>query len=478
VERKTKIIATIGPATGNRETIGKLVAAGMDVARLNFSHGDPETHGDWARWVHEAAEGQGRSVAVLQDIQGPRIRVGTFPGGSVSMQEGATVTLVDGRGEGDADRICVGHLADAHLGVGSAVVLADGLVRLEVTGGEGTEFGAVVTQGGDLFDRKGAAFPGAKLTLAAVTEKDRSDLVIGQEIGVDLVAASFVTSSEDIEAVRAIVGSTPVIAKIERAQAYENLDDILDAADGAMVARGDLGVELGYEHLTLAQKDIIARTNHAGRISITATEMLESMTNSPRPTRAEVTDVANAVLDGTDAVMLSAETAIGHHPVAAVQVMDRLCREIESSPVYGGGPDVEFVASEAGFSSAIAKACSDTADSLGLETVVAFTVSGNTALLVSKYRPGARIVAFTPDPQTYRRMALMWGVTPLIFDRLESTDQMIFSAERVLREEGLVEEGEWVAMTAGIPPNQRASTNILKLHVIGMGSAGVPDGQG
>jgi len=241
-----------------------------------------------------------------------------------------------------------------------------------------------------------------------------------------------------------------------------------------MVARGDLGVELGYEHLPLAQKDIIARTNHAGRISITATEMLESMTSLRRPTRAEVTDVANAVLDGTDAVTLSAETAIGSHPVRAVEVMAALCLETEGSPIYGGGPDVEFVRSEAGFSSAIAKACSDTADSLGLATVVAFTESGNTALLVSKYRPGSRIVAFTPDERTYRRMALMWGVTPLMSHRLESTDEMISAAERMLRDEGLVEEGEWVAMTAGIPPNQRASTNILKLHVIGEGTAGVP----
>ncbi|MCJ7726577.1 MAG: pyruvate kinase, partial [Acidimicrobiia bacterium] len=395
-------------------------------------------------------------------------------GGSIELVEGATVELVDGSGEGDADRVFVGNLADAHLSAGSTIVLADGSIFLKVTGGEGTRLEAMVAQGGELRDRKGVAFPGADLTLPAITEKDREDLAFGIEIGADLIAASFVTSAADIEAVRAIAGDTPVIAKIERARAYENLDEILESADGAMVARGDLGVELGYEHLPLAQKDIIARTNHAGRISITATEMLESMTSARRPTRAEVTDVANAVLDGTDAVMLSAETAIGEYPVQTIEVMARLCVEIESSPVYGGGPDVEFVRSEAGFSSAIAKACADTADSLGLDTVVAFTESGNTALLVSKYRPRSRIVAFTPDEHTYRQMALMWGVTPLMFRRLESTDEMISSAERVLREAGIVHDGEWVAMTAGIPPNRRASTNILKLHVIG--SAGTPDG--
>jgi len=476
MDRKTKIIATIGPATGTEEAIGKMVAAGMDVARLNFSHGDHETHRRWAGWVHEAAADQGRAVAVLQDIQGPRIRVGTFPDGAVELADGSEVILVDGEGEGGPGVIHVGHLADAHLRAGSRVVLADGLIHLEVIGGDDGRFRARVEGGGELRDRKGAAFPDAELTLPAITDKDREDLAFGIEIGADLVAASFVTSGQDIDDVREIVGDTPVIAKIERAAAYRHLDEILATADGAMVARGDLGVELGYEHLPLAQKDIITRTNRVGRISITATEMLESMISTRRPTRAEVADVANAVLDGTDAVMLSAETAIGRYPVKAVEVMAALCSEIEGSPIYQGGADVEFVHSDTGFSSAIAKACSDTADSLGLDTVVAFTVSGSTALLVSKYRPSARIVAFTPDERTYSRMALMWGVRPLRFDRLDSTDEMILAAERVLLDEGIVEDGEWVAMTAGIPPNQRASTNILKLHVIGVGSDGIPTG--
>jgi pyruvate kinase len=334
----------------------------------------------------------------------------------------------------------------------------------------------VEVRGGEVLDHKGTAFPGVALAMPAITDKDKADLAFGLKIGVDVVAASFVTSGADIEAVREVVGATPVIAKIERAAAYENLDDILEVADGAMVARGDLGVEMGYETLPLAQKDIVMRTNALGRISITATEMLESMTASRRPTRAEVTDVANAVLDGTDAVMLSAETAIGAYPVRAVKAMAAICLEVESSPHYRGGPDVEFVEAEAsGFPSAIAKACADTADALRLRTVVAFTESGNTALLVSKYRPLARIVAFTPDERTYHRMALLWGVTPMRFPRLHATDDMIFAAERVLGEHAIVEDGEWVAMTAGIPPNQRSSTNLLKLHVIGMGAAGVPD---
>jgi pyruvate kinase len=475
--RKTKIIATLGPSTASRERIGELVAAGMDVARLNFSHGTPEVHHQWAMWVREAADEQARAVAVLQDIQGPRIRVGTFPGGAVSLVPESKVMLRHGDGEGSSAEVFVQHLNAARLESGSRVLLADGLIVLDVVDGGGESVETVVRQGGELGDRKGAAFPGTRLDLPAVTEKDLTDLAFGAEIGVDIVAASFVTSGDDIATVREVVPSVPVIAKIERVDAYENLDDILAAADGAMVARGDLGVEMGYEPLPMVQKEIIARTNAAGRISITATEMLESMTTSTRPSRAEVTDVANAVLDGTDAVMLSAETAIGADPVRAVQAMAAICSRVEESPIYAAAPHPDFVTVEAGIASAIAQACADTANSLGLKLVVAFTESGNTALLVSKYRPRARIVAFTPDQRTRRRMALLWGVTPMAFPRLESTDEMIFAAERLLREHGFAGEGEWVVMAAGVPPNQRASTNLLKLHVVGTGSAGFPQGR-
>ncbi len=475
--RKTKIVATLGPATGTRDGIGALVAAGMDVARLNFSHGSHELHRQWTEWVREAAADQGRAVAVLQDIQGPRIRVGTFPGGGVMLEEGSTLTLRAGDAEGSSSEVYVQHLEKARLREGSRIVLADGFIELEVVGGSGDELQAVVRQGGLLGDRKGTAFPGTPLDLPAVTAKDLEDLSFGEDIGIDIVAASFVASGSDIATVRDAIPSVPVIAKIERVDAYENLAEILAAADGAMVARGDLGVEMGYTPLPMVQKEIIARTNASGRISITATEMLESMTASARPTRAEVTDVANAVLDGTDAVMLSSETAIGAYPVQAVRAMAAICSRVEISPVYEARPDVEFVAAEASFASAIAQACADTANSLGLKLVVAFTESGNTALLVSKYRPRARIVAFTPDPATHRRMALLWGVTPLSFPRLESTDEMIFAAERLLRDEGIAAEGEWVVMAAGVPPNQSASTNLLKLHVVGTGSSGFPQGQ-
>ncbi|MDX1690495.1 MAG: pyruvate kinase [Acidimicrobiia bacterium] len=474
MQRKTKIIATLGPASGSRETIGRMVGAGMDVARLNFSHGTYDTHRQWAGWVREAAAEHGRAVAILQDIQGPRIRVGTFPGGSVDLTAGERVSLADGNGQGDEHLVYVQHLAAADLSPGDRVLLADGLISLQVVEREGDRVSAVVREGGSLGDHKGAAFPGVHLGLPAITEKDREDLQFGQEIGVDIVAASFVESGSDITAVREIVGETPVVAKIERVAAYANLADILSLADGAMVARGDLGVELGFEPLPRAQKEIILAANGEGRITITATEMLESMTSSPRPTRAEVTDVANAILDGTDAVMLSAETAVGKYPVRTIEVMAAICCEAESSPTYPAGGHVDFVGPDSSFASAIAQATADTANALDLATVVAFTESGSTAQLVSKYRPRARIVGFTPNEATYRRMAIMWGVTPVMFPRLDSTDAMIFTAEATLLEMGVVEDREPIAMAAGIPPNIKASTNLLKLHVVGDGAVGMP----
>jgi pyruvate kinase len=469
VSRKTKIIATLGPAVASPDWIRRLVAAGMDVARLNFSHGDHQTHAEWCGWVREAAEAQGRPVAVLQDIQGPRIRVGTFPGGQVELRTEARLTLVDGEGEGDARRIFVQHLAAAGLGRGDRILLSDGLIEVRVTRRRVDGVSGVVVQGGVLGDHKGAAFPGSRVALPAVTDKDRVDLAFGKKIGVDLVAASFVASPDDIAAVRAVAGATPVIAKIERGAALDRLPEILAVADGAMVARGDLGVEIGYEPLPRIQKQIIAATNAVGGISITATEMLESMTHSPRPTRAEVTDVANAVMDGSDAVMLSAETAAGEYPVKAVEAMAAICREAEAGP--GVAPPPEFVGVPGSFASAIARATAEAADGLGLHAVVAFTETGTTARLVSKYRPAATIYGFTPRAETLRRMAILWGVTPMALPRRDSTDEMIEAAERLLLRRGLAAPGERVAMAAGVPPGKDAATNLLKLHVVGKGRA-------
>ncbi len=317
----------------------------MNVARLNFSHGDYESHRRFFGWVREESERLGVPVAILQDVQGPRIRVGTFPGGAVLLETGTEVRLLRGEGEGDATHLCIENLDPESLSPGDPIRVSDGLIHLETLRTDGEIVTAVVLEGGVLHDHKGVAFPGVPLDVPVVTWKDERDLAFGAELGVDLVAASFVGDADDIRSVRSHVDpGVPIIAKIESAYGYQNLDDILTEAYGAMVARGDLGVELNFEAVPRAQKEILAATNGAARISITATEMLESMTTSPRPTRAEVTDVSNAVLDGADAVMLSAETAVGKYPERAVRVMARICVEAESSPGYGRGPEIEFLA--------------------------------------------------------------------------------------------------------------------------------------
>ena len=474
--RKTKIIATLGPAVESPEAIEALVRSGMDVARLNFSHGSHETHRNMFGWVRTASQRLGRPVAILQDIQGPRIRVGTFPMGGVDLTQGSVVRLTRGEGEGDATHICVENLPISFAD-GAPIRVADGLIQLEVISTEGDVVRARVVEGGSITDHKGVVFPGTDLDVPVVTAKDEEDLAFGGELGVDMVAASFVGDAEDIRTVRSHIDpDVPIIAKIESAYGYRNLESILNEAHGAMVARGDLGVELSFESVPRAQKDILAMTNSKARVSITATEMLESMTSSPRPTRAEVTDVSSAVLDGTDAVMLSAETATGKFPHRAVEAMARICVEAEKSPEYGRGPEIHFLEDAARFASATAQACVDAAANLDLKAIVAFTESGSTARLISKYRPRAGIYAYTPEPSTYRRMAAYAGVTPHMFERVDSTDEMIRHAEAHLLAEGHVQLGDGVVMAAGIPPNISASTNLMKLHTIGSSTTGVPSG--
>ncbi|MCP4309023.1 MAG: pyruvate kinase [bacterium] len=465
--RKTKIIATLGPAVASLEKITELVEAGMDVARLNFSHGDYDSHHQFTQWVRTAAHNLGKPVAVLQDIQGPRIRVGTFPDGSVTLTSGFEVVLRSGEGEGSAEEIYIENLDAAQLAVDARILMSDGLIILSVRTWDGEVARAEVIEGGLLRDHKGVAFPGSIIDVPAVSEKDVADLAFGRTLEVDYVAASFVSSGLDVKRVKNLVPGTPVIAKIESVVGYANLDDILKEAHGAMVARGDLGVELSFEAVPRAQKEILHLSNAKAKISITATEMLESMNHSPRPTRAEVSDVAAAVLDGSDAVMLSSETAVGEYPVRAVSAMSRICCEAESSPEYGRGPEILFLEDRARFASATAQACVDAAENLNLCAIVAFTESGSTARLISKYRPHTDIFAYTPHEGTYRRMALYSGVTPLRFEAVDSTDLMIEYAEESLLELGMVEAGDGVVMAAGSPPNQAATTNLMKLHSIG-----------
>ena len=465
--RKTKIIATLGPAVASYEAIRELVDAGMDVARLNFSHGDYDSHRQFTEWVRQASEELRKPVAVLQDIQGPRIRVGTFPGGCVTLEAGAEVILHAGEGFGSAAEIFIENLDATRLQRGASVLMSDGLIDVKIRTWDGETARAEVVEGGLLRDHKGVAFPGSIVDVPAVSAKDVADLAFGRTLEVDYVAASFVSSGLDVKRVKNLVPGTPVIAKIESVVGYRNLDEILSEAHGAMVARGDLGVELSFEAVPRAQKEILNRSNARAKISITATEMLESMNHSTRPTRAEVSDVAAAVLDGSDAVMLSSETAVGQYPARAIRAMARICREAEANPDYGRGPEIHFLEDRARFASATAQACVDAAENLDLRAIVAFTESGSTARLISKYRPHTDIFAYTPHEGTYRRLALYSGVTPLRFGGVDSTDLMIEHAEESLLELGIVHPGDGVVIAAGIPPNQAATTNLMKLHSIG-----------
>lgn len=469
MQRQTKVIATMGPSVGSAGAVRALVDAGMDVARLNFSHGDHDLHRRFHDWIRSAAADSGRTVAIMQDIQGPKLRVGEFPGGGISLEADTEVDLVPETATAAAAPgvIPVGYeslLSDVHRG--DRVILADGMVSCEVVDRSDKALKARVVNGGELSDHKGVAFPDSNLSVGNITPKDEADLAMGQEIGVDFVAASFVRSGSDVEAVAALAGDVPIIAKIELAQALDNLDDILKVSFGVMVARGDLGVQLPLSRLPLIQSDIIQRTNAAGKVSVTATEMLESMTHNPRPTRAEVTDVANAVMNGTDAVMLSGETAIGDYPAKTVEAMARICETIEAGTLAEEKP-VPFVGGENNVASAVAQAATQIAANVGAETIVAFTESGSTARLISKYRPPQRVVAFTPNTTTRRRMALYWGVHPHTFERKKYTDDELASAAQILEAEGMVSPGETVVMVAGVPPNIRASTNLVKVHQIG-----------
>lgn len=469
MRRQTKIIATLGPSVASAEGVETLVRAGMDVARLNFSHGDHDLHRKMFDWVRAASKSVNRTVAVMQDIQGPKLRCGRFPDGPISLEHDQEVDLIPDSGQGDPTTIPVGY--DALLEdvkPGHRVILADGLVTLEVIGQGESKLRARVVTPGKLSSNKGVAFPDSELTVGNITEKDEIDLEFGRELGVDYVASSFVRTAADVEAVDDLAGGVPVIAKIELAQALNNLDEIRDASFGVMVARGDLGVQIPLERIPLIQADILKRANAGGRISVTATEMLESMTHSPRPTRAEVTDVANAVLAGTDAVMLSGETAIGSYPAKTVATMSSICRSVEEGTLSERGElPVSFVGDENQVASAVAQAATQIARNVKANTIVAFTESGNTARLISKYRPEQQVVAFTPNAATQRQMALYWGVIPHEFERADYTDEEMARAAALLEQEGAAVDGELIIMVAGVPPNFQASTNLVKVHRIG-----------
>lgn len=466
--RRTKIVCTLGPASNTKEKITELVSAGMNCARLNFSHGDHESHARVAKLVREAAREARRPMAILADMQGPKMRIGKFAEGSIELQPGDRFALTTEDVEGNQEIVSVIHDSlGAELKPGDIVALDDGMIRLHVDRVEGETVHTIVEDGGPLSNNKGLNLPGVSITGAAVTEKDRKDLPFAvSELAADYIALSFVRCAEDVREAKTLAGGVPVIAKIERPEAVEALSEILDAADGIMIARGDLGVELGAEKVPLVQKRIIRETNARGKVVITATQMLDSMIRQPRPTRAEAADVANAVMDGTDAVMLSGETAAGRYPTQSLQMMDAIIREVESDYIedlareFG---ELQSVGEEDWpFSNAAARAAAVLTTHLPLRAVVVFTRDGRSAGLLAEHRPKAPIVAVTSDIRVARRLALEWGVIPRVEVPPESLDETLRIATSVVVREKLCKTGEAFALVAGWPTSGR--TNTLKLH--------------
>jgi len=459
---KAKILATLGPASAAPDVIRALIDAGADAFRLNFSHGTADEHRRTADAVRAAA-GDG-AVAIIADLRGPRIRVGHLPE-PVPVVEGDELTLSAGAEPGGLPTTYAA-LAD-DLKPGDRVLVDNGLIELRVLACEGRRVRCRVITGGLIGANKGINLPGVAVSAPALTEKDRSDAGTAADLAADYVALSFVRGPSDVAELRERMAEhgadTPVIAKIERAEAVECFDAILEAADGVMVARGDLGVELPQEKVPAIQKRLIARANAAGKPVITATEMLQSMVSSPRPTRAEASDVANAILDGTDAVMLSGETAVGRYPVAAVRIMERITveaegirREFERPPRPPAPDDFACAAAEAGCSAA---------RQLAARAIVVFTLSGRTARLVAQHRPDTRIFALTPSEGARRRLALIWGVTPLRLAPVEDADAMIAAADELLKGRGFARAGEVVVIVAGGGPLTGA-TNFTKMHTV------------
>ncbi|MEE8467202.1 MAG: pyruvate kinase [Planctomycetota bacterium] len=462
----TKIVATIGPASEDR--LEEMIDAGLSVARINFSHGTLEDHERRIAKIREAAQDRMVALGILADLPGPKMRTGVFAAGGVNLVEGETVVLRSGSGMAEPGEVLV-DVPDLHLALqpGHRVALADGQVELVVTEVAGEVVQARVRRAGTVGDKKGVHLPDSDVHYELPTERDRELIAFAVEQDVDFLGVSFVAHASEVEEVRRLAPGIGIVAKIERTAALANLDQLLEVSDGVMVARGDLGVELSLAQLPITQKDIIERSVEAGSFTITATEMLESMIHSTRPTRAEVTDVANAILDGTDAIMLSAETAVGEHPVAAVRTMAEIAREVEGSKRYRNRPRMKIDPADMTFGTATAMAAVQVADALGLGKIICFTESGNTVRLLSRSRPSSRIIALCPNLGPVRRMTALAHVRPILFRREPSLEDMLYMASETLVVRGLVEYGEEVVFVAGVPPGVVRSTNVMKLHRIG-----------
>ncbi|MBW1739652.1 MAG: pyruvate kinase [Deltaproteobacteria bacterium] len=462
---RTKIVCTIGPASESPEVIRALIQNGMNVARLNFSHGSRREHKDKIRLIRSVSDELDQPVAIVQDLAGPKIRVGRLPDPGVRLETGQTFILTNQDVEGTSERVSVSYPnLPAEVREGDHILLADGFMELIVKGADRFNVYCEVITGGVLTSHKGLNLPTRTIQAPSLTEKDLKDLLFGLENEVDYVALSFVRKAEEIvtakEVIRKSKKDTPVIAKIEKHEAVQRIDEILEAADGIMVARGDLGVEIPLESVPIVQKMLIRKANALGKPVITATQMLRSMVDSPRPTRAEATDVANAVLDGTDAVMLSEETANGNYPVRAVQFMSRIIESAEQGGLYEGPAKLT---PKNDIPESVAHASCVVADCLDASAIVAPTQSGQTARQISRFRPARPIIALSPNQNTVRRLTLVWGCLPRLVADPKDTDDMFDKAAQSALETGQVSKGELVVITAGHPVAEPGSTNMIRV---------------
>jgi pyruvate kinase len=468
VKRRAKIVCTLGPATASYEGVRALVDAGMDVARLNFSHGAYEHHREAYSWVRRASDESGRGVGVLVDLQGPKIRLGRFATGPVVWATGETVTITTDPAPGDHDRVSTTYegLA-ADVSVGDRLLVDDGRVGLRAVGVDGPDVRLLVTEGGPVSNNKGLSLPGVAVSVPALTEKDEADLRFALTLRADMIALSFVRTAADIEPVHRIMDEVgvrlPVLAKLEKPQAVENLHEIVDAFDGVMVARGDLGVEMPLEAVPLVQKRAVQAAREQAKPVIVATQMLDSMIGSSRPTRAEASDVANAVLDGADALMLSGETSVGSFPVESVATMARIITAAEED--LDRVPRVETELP--GIGGAIAAAAAEVGRRVGASALVAFTQSGDTARRLAEYRSPIALLAFTPIADVRSQLALTWGVETFLVPAVEHTDEMVRQVDSAMLELGRMKPGELVTIVAGSPPSTVGSTNAMRVHRLG-----------
>ncbi len=480
MKRFTKIVATIGPASRNYPTIYKILEAGANVIRLNFSHGTFDDHLETVNYVRKASKELDKTVAIFQDLQGPKIRVGKLESDFIELQAGDTLVIttdqivggiIDGQKKVSIDYPNLHNEAQ----VGGRILLDDGLIELRIQKIEGTNIFTEVINGGNLKPRKGVNLPHIKLNISAITDKDRHDLKFAFQHDLDYVALSFVRSADDVKELIEIMlkeygRRIPIISKIEKPEAVEDIDNIIDVSDAIMVARGDLGVETSPQEVPVIQKMIIRKCNIAGKPVITATQMLESMVNNPRPTRAEANDVANAIFDGTDAVMLSAESAAGQYPVEAVRMMAQIASQVENSELFEkmlAGRTVTQVdlmkRARKNVMESITFATVELAHKIGAKYIVSFTHSGGTAKNVAKYRFPIPIIGFSPSAATARRLALVWGVTPYELGEVSTVNELLDGAGEVLRFKQLVHDGDFVVITAGVPVGIPGSTNMIKV---------------